>query len=99
MKNNIFFIMVLSLLAIGSGGRAKADELWMKNGDHITGNIIRLEVEKLIIDTGYAGHISIDWKPASAMSMMIISKTWMTVIRPDAGDCDLITFFVRAKII
>jgi len=62
MKNIIVFSMALSLFVIGGGGRARADEVWMKNGDRITGKIVRLEAERLIVDTGYAGNISIDWK-------------------------------------
>jgi len=62
MKNIIVFIMVWSLSVIGGHSRAAADELWMKNGDRITGKIIRLEADSLMIDTGYAGEISIDWK-------------------------------------
>ncbi|MEJ2730133.1 MAG: hypothetical protein P8185_16795 [Deltaproteobacteria bacterium] len=40
---------------------AIADELHLSNGDVITGQIIRMEENKLIFKTGYAGEISVIW--------------------------------------
>jgi len=40
---------------------AIADELHLSNGDVITGQIIRMEENKLIFETSYAGEISVIW--------------------------------------
>jgi ribosomal protein S1 len=40
---------------------AMADELHLSNGDVITGQIIRMEGNKLIFETGYAGEMSVMW--------------------------------------
>jgi len=40
---------------------ATADELRLSNGDVISGQLIRMEENKLIFETGYAGEISVNW--------------------------------------
>lgn len=39
-----------------------ADQLYLENGDVITGEMIRMENQKLVFKTDYAGEISVDWK-------------------------------------
>ena len=39
-----------------------ADQLHLEKGDIITGKIIRMENQKLVFKTDYAGEISVDWK-------------------------------------
>jgi len=54
----IFFsLFVWGLLLVES----LADEIILKNGDRLTGEVITLEEDKLIIKTSYAGEISIAW--------------------------------------
>ena len=62
MRKVSLYAIIGSIFVVTISGRVMADELWLKNGDHITGKIIRLEAETLLFDTGYAGEISIDWK-------------------------------------
>jgi hypothetical protein len=37
------------------------DEVKLKNGDRVTGKVLSLAGGKLVIETGYAGKLSIDW--------------------------------------
>ena len=39
-----------------------ADQLHLVNGDVITGKVTRMENQKLVVQTDYAGEISVDWE-------------------------------------
>jgi len=56
--------MVVLLIAVN----VTADELRLKNGDHITGTMLRMENEVLIFKTSYAGEISIKWGEIATIS-------------------------------
>jgi putative salt-induced outer membrane protein YdiY len=43
-------------------GTVAADQLQLENGDIITGRIIRMENQKLVFKTDYAGEISVAWE-------------------------------------
>jgi len=61
----ILSLMVLFyVLTIGS---VMADEVLLKNGDHLTGQVVRMEEDKLIFKTSYAGEISILWQEAAGI--------------------------------
>ncbi|MES2499841.1 MAG: DUF481 domain-containing protein [Pseudomonadota bacterium] len=47
---------------------ALADEVRLKNGDVLTGTIIKKETDKLIFNTSYAGDISIVWSQISTLT-------------------------------
>lgn len=49
--------LVLLLLAAG----AAADEVHLKNGNRLSGTIIGLSEGKLVLETDFAGRLSIDW--------------------------------------
>lgn len=49
--------LVLLLLAAG----AAADEVHLKNGNRLSGTIIGLSEGKLMLETDFAGRLSIDW--------------------------------------
>lgn len=55
--------LVISALIVGGllSGEVLADEVILKNGDRLTGEVVTLEVNKLILKTSYAGEIFIDW--------------------------------------
>ncbi len=60
MNRNFRLILALSLtLFIFSP--ASADEVRLKNGDRITGKIISMSAQKLVVETAYAGKITVDW--------------------------------------
>ena len=61
MKRNRIFIFVAAALMLLAVGEAMADELWLKNGDHITGKVIRMENKILVFKTSYAGEVPIKW--------------------------------------
>lgn len=62
MKNpliRLFFLFLFFLQAPCL--TAKADEISFKNGDRISGSIIKMENNRLVIKTPYAGNITVDW--------------------------------------
>ena len=63
-KQILSIIVVFYVLTIGS---VMADEVRLKNGDHLTGQVIRMEEGKLILKTSYAGEISILWQEAASI--------------------------------
>jgi putative salt-induced outer membrane protein YdiY len=54
------FVVIMPTCIFDSG--AAADEIWLKNGDHLTGKIVRLEANSLVFNTGYAGEIAVKWE-------------------------------------
>ena len=63
MFSRLFFLALLSTYSIFS----LADTIWMKNGDRLTGTISLLNNNKLVIDTDYAGSITINWSKVSTL--------------------------------
>jgi putative salt-induced outer membrane protein YdiY len=55
----LFSIIILLMLSFIT---ASADEVHLRNGDRISGKIIRMEEGQLVIKTGYAGEITIAWQ-------------------------------------
>lgn len=56
---------------------ASADEIRLKNGDVLTGTIIKKETDKLIINTSYAGDISITWSEISSLNSQAPVKVFL----------------------
>jgi len=48
--------------------KAISDEVFLKNGDHISGNIINKTGEILVLNTSYAGEIEIQWSDVSHLA-------------------------------
>lgn len=61
-----------SILILGVAGMftaaAVADEVILKNGDRITGEVIKLEAGRLTIKTPYADDVSIRWEDVDTLS-------------------------------
>jgi putative salt-induced outer membrane protein YdiY len=57
-KSIITFLTFLSLLPAA----VNADELRLKNGDRLSGQVVRMEEKKLTFKTSYAGEISVKWQ-------------------------------------
>ncbi|HZP93270.1 MAG TPA: DUF481 domain-containing protein [Burkholderiales bacterium] len=55
----------ISFLAVCS---ARADEIWLQNGDLISGELVRLEAGKLTVRTAYAGELKLDWRQVQTLS-------------------------------
>lgn len=45
-----------------------ADEVRLKNGDRITGNIVSMENDELVLKTSYAGKITVKWEEVANFS-------------------------------
>ena len=58
LKIFIFILVSVSL----TSDPVTADQLYLENGDVITGKMIRMENQKLVFKTDYAGEISVDWE-------------------------------------
>lgn len=54
------FLMLASALALLAPGIASGDVVYMKNGDRITGKVLRKGDENLVLETPYAGEIKIE---------------------------------------
>ena len=62
MKVKSSLMIMVSLLVLSLNGEGKADEIWLKNGDHLTGQVIRMENNLLTLKTSYAGELSVKWE-------------------------------------
>ncbi len=47
---------------------SQAEEVSLKNGDHLSGTIVSMDGKKLVLKTTYAGEIPIDWSEVSQFS-------------------------------
>lgn len=54
--SNIFVMLYLSSIPA-----AMADTIKLKNGDVLTGKVVKKETDKLVLKTSYAGEVSITW--------------------------------------
>ncbi len=57
MMKTVFYILALSLIALS----AHADTVTLKNGDKISGTVVRKEDSNLVFKTAYAGELKIAW--------------------------------------
>ncbi len=62
MKINFgFLIITLFCINIFYIGTSTADEIYLRNGDKISGNLVTMMDKMLIIETSYAGKLTINW--------------------------------------
>lgn len=61
MKRVMGFGLLCVLLLLGSSLTALADTITLKNGDRITGKIVKKDGDKIVIETENAGTITILW--------------------------------------
>ena len=55
-------IVFTVLVVFMTYGQAAADEVWLKNGDRLTGKVVSLDGGTLVFKTSYAGDVSIKWE-------------------------------------
>jgi putative salt-induced outer membrane protein YdiY len=67
MKKQLSLFFIVTSLTFSIIGNVFADEVRLKNGDRLTGRIIRMEGGKLILKTIYAGEISILWQEVAGV--------------------------------
>ncbi len=73
----IFIIINVCLLLINIVP-VYADQIFLKNGDRISGTIVRKDSESVIIKTSYAGDISINWENVSSFQSDAKIQTVLT---------------------
>ena len=64
---SISLMVASALAATGAATTALADTVTLRNGDRITGSVVRKEAETLIFRTSYAGEIKITWADVAAL--------------------------------
>jgi putative salt-induced outer membrane protein YdiY len=62
MKQNIALLFIIVMVSLLITENSLADEVRLKNGDKLTGQIVRMQEGKLILKTAYAGEITIIWQ-------------------------------------
>lgn len=67
MSLNRTSAVILGIVMLMITGNGMADEVWIKNGDHLSGEIIRMEKKTLTFKTSYAGEILVNWEEISAI--------------------------------
>ncbi|MGD9590241.1 MAG: YdiY family protein [Pyrinomonadaceae bacterium] len=67
MKNFTAFAL-LFVLMFGSATRVLADRITLKNGDRITGKIVKKDGDKIVIETESAGVITILWAAVDSIA-------------------------------
>jgi hypothetical protein len=66
MKKNLILLLIISV-AFLIYRNSSADEVRLKNGDRLTGQVVRMEAGKLILKTSYAGEISMVWQEVASL--------------------------------
>ncbi|MGE5257047.1 MAG: YdiY family protein [Hyphomicrobiales bacterium] len=61
------FILAILLLALPAGA-LRADEVYLKNHDRLSGKIVSLGEQKLLLETEFAGKLAIDWARVDRIS-------------------------------
>jgi len=67
MRKKLLLLLIIITVAFLIAGNSLADEVCLKNGDRLTGQVIRMEAGKLILKTMYAGDISIVWQEVASV--------------------------------
>ena len=63
MARNVIFTLLLCVFA----ARTFADQVTLKNGDRLTGTIVKLDEEKLLIKSEFAGDVKLPWTAVVAI--------------------------------
>ncbi|MEO4045823.1 DUF481 domain-containing protein [Pseudomonas sp. CAU 1711] len=59
---------LLSLMVLIPALPARADTVWLNNGDRLSGEVLLLDGGKLALRTPYAGRVLIDWKDIDTLA-------------------------------
>jgi putative salt-induced outer membrane protein YdiY len=60
-------LVLVFAIFLAAMGTAQADEVHLKNGDRITGEVVTMEEDKLLLKTSYAGEITIQWDQVASL--------------------------------
>jgi len=82
-------VLCVGLLALTFSTRARAadDVIALKNGDRISGTIVKMAAGKLVVKTSYADEITIDWKEVASLESNTARRTKLA-----SGDIVSVTF-------
>src|SRR5690606_9444299 len=67
-KHIKIFMLILAASWAGLPQLVSADEIRLKNGDVITGTIVKKETTVVVFRTTYAGDINVQWSEVSSLS-------------------------------
>ena len=85
MWRSVLTAVVLGVLAIG----ASADQLTLKNGDKLTGTIVKSDAKTVLIKTEFAGDVTVQWDAVtsiqSSQPLHVDLKDGQTVVGTVAG--------------
>lgn len=77
------FLLVVVCLFVGSAP-ATADTIKLKNGDRLTGSIVKSDEKALVIKTEYAGPITVNWEAIQAIEssqpLNVFSKSGQKIV-------------------
>jgi putative salt-induced outer membrane protein YdiY/small nuclear ribonucleoprotein (snRNP)-like protein len=80
LPRNVFLMLVLSLC----GGTALADQVTLKNGDRLTGTIVKTDEDKLEFKSEFVGDVKLPWSAivaiVSAEPLHVALKNGQTVV-------------------
>lgn len=83
------FIQTFAAISILFNAPAIADTVKLKNGDILSGTVVKKETDKLVLQTQYAGEVKINWADISSLStetpvkvMMANDATFTGAIEP-----------------
>jgi putative salt-induced outer membrane protein YdiY len=86
----IGIVLTILVVLVLNFSAASADEVWLKNGDHISGKVLNLKDNILTFSTPYAGDVSIKWdeverlKTDTAVNLILSKDTSVIgIISPD----------------
>ncbi|HVA16901.1 MAG TPA: hypothetical protein VMV59_04210, partial [Candidatus Dormibacteraeota bacterium] len=63
MMRKMCLLLFVGLLAIP----ALADQITLSNGDHVTGAIVKSDAKTLVIQTKYAGEVTVKWTAVTSL--------------------------------
>jgi putative salt-induced outer membrane protein YdiY len=61
-------IVIVLCVLVWQTATAWADEVTLKNGDRLTGDIVKMSDGSLVLKTPYAGEVKIDWKEVQGIT-------------------------------
>jgi putative salt-induced outer membrane protein YdiY len=68
MKSHVVIVIAVIVFFMLNSAMVSADVIHLRNGDRISGKIIRMEDGKLVVKTNYAGEITISWQQIESLS-------------------------------
>lgn len=68
LRNFMKFSNIIAVILIIFSHAAIADTVKLKNGDVLTGTVIKKETDKLVFETKYTGEIQITWSEIASLS-------------------------------